>query len=53
MKILILGSKGRLGSECRNVLSHDHDVVSPDKKEMDIISWDGVIENLQEISPDV
>ncbi|MCK4790404.1 MAG: dTDP-4-dehydrorhamnose reductase [Desulfobacteraceae bacterium] len=53
MKILILGSKGRLGSECRNVLSQDHDVVSPDKKEMDIISWDGVIENLQEISPDV
>lgn len=53
MKILILGSGGMLGSECREVLSQDHDVISPDKKEMDIVSWDGVIQNLQEISPDV
>jgi dTDP-4-dehydrorhamnose reductase len=53
MKILILGSGGMLGSECKDVLGQDHDVISPDKKEMNIISWDGVIQNFQEISPDV
>jgi len=53
MKILILGSTGMLGSDCKSVLSEDHEVISPDKKEMDIISWDIVIEKLQEISPDV
>ena len=53
MKILILGSGGMLGGECTKVLGQDHDVVSPDRKEMDIVSWDGVIQNLQDISPDV
>ena len=53
MKILILGSTGMLGSDCKSVLSEDHEVISPDKKEMDIISWDIVIEKLQEVSPDV
>lgn len=53
MKILILGSTGMLGSECKAVFSQDHEVVTPDKKEMDIVSWDGVIENLQAVSPDV
>jgi len=53
MKIIILGGTGKLGSECKNVLGHEHEVIAPDKNEMDIISWDGVIENLQEISPDV
>ena len=53
MKILILGSTGMLGSECGNVLGQDHEIVAPDKKQLDIISWDGVIENLQELSPDV
>jgi dTDP-4-dehydrorhamnose reductase len=53
MKILIVGGTGMLGNECKEVLSKDHEVLTPDKKEMDIISWDGVIENLQEILPDV
>ncbi len=53
MKILILGSTGMLGSECKSVLSKDHEVISPDKEDMDIVSWDIVIEKLQEISPDV
>lgn len=53
MKILIVGSTGMLGSECKKVLSQDHEVIVPSKTEMDIISWDGVIENLQGISPDV
>ncbi len=53
MKILLLGSNGRLGSECKNVLSEDHDVVAPDKKELDIVSWDMVIESLQSITPQI
>ena len=38
MKILLLGSKGMLGSHCKNVLSIDYDVIAPDKKELNIIS---------------
>ena len=53
MKILILGSTGMLGSECKNILGQEHEVIAPDKKELNIISWDGVIEKLQEVSPDV
>ena len=53
MRILLLGSTGMLGSECKKILSQDHEVIAPDKKELDIISWDGVIETLDEVSPDV
>jgi dTDP-4-dehydrorhamnose reductase len=53
MKILILGSTGMLGRECKNVLTQDHEVIAPGKKELDIISWDGVIETLERVSPDV
>ncbi|MBW1734922.1 MAG: NAD(P)-dependent oxidoreductase [Deltaproteobacteria bacterium] len=53
MKILITGSTGMLGSECREVFSRDHEVICPAKDDMDIISWDVVIEKLGEISPDV
>lgn len=53
MKILLTGSTGMLGSECKKVLSEEHEVVAPSKNEMDITSWDGVINNLQKISPDV
>jgi len=52
MKILITGSTGMLGSECKNILGEEHEVVTPGKNEMDIISWDGVIDNLQAFSPD-
>jgi dTDP-4-dehydrorhamnose reductase len=53
MKVLISGSAGRLGSECKDVLGQDHELITPSKKKLDIISWDGVIECLQEVSPDV
>lgn len=53
MKILILGCKGMLGSECKQVFSQDNQVIAPDKNELDIISWDGVIESLQRVRPDV
>jgi dTDP-4-dehydrorhamnose reductase len=53
MKILLLGGSGMLGSDCKEVLSKEYSVIAPDKKELDIISWDVVIENLTKISPDV
>jgi dTDP-4-dehydrorhamnose reductase len=53
MKILLLGSKGMLGSDCKIVLAQDYDIVAPDKKELDIVSWDRVIERLQHIKPNL
>ncbi|UCF56205.1 MAG: dTDP-4-dehydrorhamnose reductase [Deltaproteobacteria bacterium] len=53
MKILLLGSSGMLGSDCKEVLSEDYEVIAPDKNELNIISWDVVIENIQRIGPDV
>ena len=53
MKILISGSTGMLGSDCKRVLSEGHEIIAPDKEKMDIISWDGVIENLEKRSPEV
>ena len=53
MKILIFGGRGMLGSECKRIFSQQHEVISPDKEEVDITSWDGVIETLHKLSPDV
>lgn len=53
MKILLLGSTGMLGTDCKAVLSEEHEVIAPGKKELDIISWDKVIETIQVLSPDV
>lgn len=53
MRILLLGGTGMLGSDCRDVLSREYEVLSPDREELDIIRWDVVIENLQKLSPDV
>jgi dTDP-4-dehydrorhamnose reductase len=53
MKILLLGAKGMLGSDCKTVLSRHHEVIAPDKKELNIISWDKVIESLHDIMPKV
>ncbi len=53
MKILILGGSGMLGSDCKQVLGKEHQVYAPSSEELDIISWDRVIEALQEISPQV
>ena len=52
MKILVAGGTGKLGSDCVEVLGQYHDVKAPDKNELDIVSWDGVIENLQNYTPD-
>ncbi len=53
MKILLLGSSGMLGNDCQKVLSADHEVLAPDRKELDIVSWDVVIEKMQKDSPDI
>ena len=53
MKILIVGGTGMLGSECIKVLGRDHEVIAPSRSDLDMVSWDRVIENLQQISPDV
>ncbi len=53
MKILLLGSTGMLGGDCKEVLSKDYEVIAPEKNELNIVSWDVVIENLQKISPDI
>lgn len=53
MKILLLGSTGMLGCDCKEVLSEEHEIIAPGRDQLDIMSWDGVIELLQQISPDV
>jgi dTDP-4-dehydrorhamnose reductase len=53
MKILLLGGSGLLGSDCKEVLSQEYEVIAPSSKDLDIISWDMVIENLQKIKPHV
>ena len=53
MKILITGATGLLGSECVKVFSSKHNVIAPSKKEMNIISWDGVIDVFHKQNPDV
>lgn len=53
MRILLLGSKGLLGHDCKEVLSSDYEVIAPDRAELDIIGWDVVIEKMQKVSPDI
>lgn len=53
MRILLIGSTGMLGSDCKEVLSDDYEIIAPDKKELDIVSWDGVIETLQDVKPKI
>jgi dTDP-4-dehydrorhamnose reductase len=53
MKILLLGGSGLLGSDCKEVLSQEYEVISPSSKDLDIISWDMVIETMQKIKPHI
>jgi dTDP-4-dehydrorhamnose reductase len=53
MKILLLGSKGMLGSDCKTVLSQNYEILSPDKKELDIVSWDRVVDRMHHLHPEV
>lgn len=51
MKILLLGSAGMLGADCKLALEREHEVLTPDRKALDIVSWDHVIETMQRVSP--
>lgn len=53
MKLLIVGSSGLLGSDCLKVMSQDFNVIAPSRKELDIVSWDKVIEFMQKHHPHV
>jgi len=53
MKILLTGSSGQLGSDCKAVLEGDYEIIAPDKEEFDITSWDKVILNINQLSPDI
>ena len=53
MKILLVGSTGMLGSDCKKVFLEKHEVITPTREEMDIRKWDKVIEVIQKIAPNV
>ena len=53
MKILLLGGTGMLGYDCKEVLARYHEVIAPSREELDIVSWDRVIEVFQETAPDI
>ncbi|HDM10293.1 MAG: dTDP-4-dehydrorhamnose reductase [Deltaproteobacteria bacterium] len=53
MKILLLGSSGMLGSDCKLVLEKDNEIVAPSRKELDIVRWDAVIDTLDRVKADV
>ncbi len=52
MKILLLGSTGMLGSDCKQVLERENEILAPDRNTLDIVSWDNVIETMQAVSPE-
>ena len=41
-----------LGGQCAKVLESEHEVLCPEKEELDIVSWDRVIDMFDHISPD-
>jgi dTDP-4-dehydrorhamnose reductase len=53
MRILLTGSSGQLGSECKEVLKDDYEIISPNKEELDITSWDKVIMSIDQLSPNI
>ena len=42
-----------LGSDCRTVLNQDYEILSPDKKELDIVRWDKVIDRIHHLHPEI
>ena len=53
MKILLTGAKGQLGSECKEVMKGDYEIIDTDLEEFDITSWDNVILTISQLSPDI
>ncbi len=42
-----------LGTDCQKVLGQEFEIISPEKKELDIISWDRVIDKLHQTGPNL
>jgi len=53
VKILITGSNGQLGSDCKKVLRREHEVVACNSQEMDITDKEAIQETLNENNPDI
>lgn len=53
MRILLTGSKGMLGSDCKDVLGAEHEIIALDRKDLDITFWDKVIEKIQHTAPNI
>lgn len=53
MKILIIGSKGQLGTDCCTILSNNHEIVACDVPQIDIASKASVDTYLSKHQPDV
>ncbi len=52
MKILVTGSNGQLGTDCREVLQHSHDVVACNSQELDITNQKAIHEYFNKHTPD-
>lgn len=53
MKILIVGDKGVLGRNLKDVLQKEHEVIGYDKEEMDITDFDYVSDKIRQIKPNI
>ena len=53
MKVILTGSTGMLGSDCKNVFEKKYQVITADKVKMDITSWDRCTEALHKLNADV
>ncbi len=53
MKILILRKQRHAGKRLRAVLGKNYEILSPDKKELDIVSWDKVIDRIHHLHPEI
>ncbi len=53
MKIVIIGDKGQLGTDCRTLLSEDHEVMGCDFPHIDIGSRSSVDAFFHDIHPDI
>ena len=53
MKIMIIGAKGQLGSDCAKVLRADHEIMALDLEEIDITRMSDVESMVKYFSPDI
>ncbi len=53
MKILITGKNGQLGYELANKFSTAHDVISLDRRELDLSQPDQIVKTVRSIKPDL